>query len=646
MNSKVLIKEGRPLFWPWCAVMLTGVVSLIPPQHNVEWIGLLGFVLGVPLLAALPFGSEFDSRTLSLLMSQPVGRLKIWAAKSCIAVAAVASVILLFAFSPLVTGFLPNPAQRANAVALIVAVVASATFWTLIARSTIGGIALSVGTALLISGFSSLLTGIGANSLFFAVHFTMISVTPLLCYAGLMFWLGERTLARYQVTGTMAGSDLLTTGTNVMLGVFSNRARSNPSRPVLNLIHKELRLLRPVWLLTVLSGLAWTCFAYVELHQKKQVSALPLPVVAVGIASAAIVAILAGCLSLGEEKTSGTYAWHRTLPVSVARQWLIKFIVGLGVSLICAGVLPELLMLAGRHFYAAAFAMDDRQFQVFWLLSMLFITVLSFWCACAVNGTVSAVVWVAPILGFVALASEIGNQAGMRLDDLLVSKFGFFGNLHFDIVIASLGGGSNLLIYRIPGSTAPNWELMLIWGPVLILALIQSYRLFGKPISGSALSIVRKLLPLAILAFGFSLFVFGLPTLANEAAAHVFSPLFYTDGGIQHALSNSATRESAQPLQFTQEDLNKLYPFRGNSLLWLQGAKVTVIPDTVHPTTCCNAGRAWNPHTVWNYTAVIHLASGANLNFAMEPRQDNPAGIPWLTASVRWPNGKETIIRR
>ena len=648
MNTRVLVKEARPLFWPWCAVVLTGLVSLIRPLHSIDWIGLLGIVLGIPLLATLPFGNEFQNRTLSLLLSQPVGRARIWIEKSCLAFVAVASAVLILAFSPLFAETLPDHGQQVHALALILAVLASATFWTLIARSTIGGIALSVGTVLLVAGFSSLAAGIGANSFFFMTHFTSISTTPLLCYAGLMLWLGERTLARYQVTGTMAGDDLLTTGSNALLGAFSNRARSNPARPVGNLIHKELRLLRPVWLITVLAASAWTCFALVELlRQQKTVETLPVGIIAFAISSALIIAILAGCLSLGEEKTSGTYAWHRTLPISAARQWLIKLFVALFVSFICAGLIPVLLLIAGRHFFPSAFAIEDASFQLVWLLAALLLTLLSFWCACAVDGTVTAVVWVVPILALVMLTPQIADWAGVRLAYSLVSRFDIFANFRFTAFLSSLSSDHHLY------DMVKSPDLLIFWLPSLVVALIQSYGLFRAPIRDGARSVARKLLPLIVLGLLCNFFAYGFVGLSYQASWQVWASISSIDRAIQKELSNSTNREVTQPLQLSADDLKKLIPFGSPASHWLHDATFTIVPDKAHPTTCCESknlrvfsgiNRLTGP--LWNYTATAHLASGAVIAFSFEPRAEAPTGVPIFEVRVRW-SGKtsEQILR-
>src|SRR5438552_3077704 len=102
-----LFKEGRTLFWPWCAVTSAGAVPMLllafsnhgvnlwpgfNPRHGAALdVSLAGFVLGIPLLATLPFGSEFQHRTVSVLLSQPVNRMAIWAEKLAVTIVAALS---------------------------------------------------------------------------------------------------------------------------------------------------------------------------------------------------------------------------------------------------------------------------------------------------------------------------------------------------------------------------------------------------------------------------------------------------------------------------------------------------------------------------------------------------------------------------
>src|SRR5260370_34213639 len=126
----------------------------------------------------------------------------------------------------------------------------------------------------------------------------------------------------------MAGDDLGVGGSSVMPEALAGLSRSRPTGAVLNLIRKELRLLRPVWLISFLSLVyltLLTTFRFLllresaDLHLEGVQLVLYTPV----ILFTPLIAILAGGLSLCADTTSGTQSWHITLPVSAALPSLV-----------------------------------------------------------------------------------------------------------------------------------------------------------------------------------------------------------------------------------------------------------------------------------------------------------------------------------
>jgi hypothetical protein len=332
-----ILKEARPLVWPWCAVTIAGVLSHVQPLHSIAEISTAGFFIGIPLLAALPLGNEFQHRTLPLLLSQPIGRMEIWGEKLSVTVVAVLSAALVFFFGLRGTAPLLDLQESVFAGAWIIATLASATFWTLLARSTLGGVALNIAVpSFIIFAWPNLFLDWDRGTLYLSpATLTVVSIA-VFCYASVILWLGRRTLARFQVRGGMAGDDLLMAGPNVMPGALAGWFRCLPTGAFLNLIRKELRLLRPLWLITLLSVLGWTYLTMFRLvPERGSTRDLPAAVVML-LLSPLIIALLAGSLSLGEERTSGTHSWHMTLPVSARRQWLIKLFVALFAGILCA----------------------------------------------------------------------------------------------------------------------------------------------------------------------------------------------------------------------------------------------------------------------------------------------------------------------
>src|SRR5208282_722498 len=202
-----LLKEARSLFWPWCAVSVVGLLPLfrhpwdsrfvLPqfPYWVVENISSMGFFFGIPLLAALSFGNEFQHRTISLLLSQPVRRMEIWGEKLSVMIAAVVSAALVFGLGWR-EALQHDPEFWVVGGAWVIGILASAAYWSLVARSLLGGLALNAGVHSLI-----LIVKINLPYWFPGIsHLSPAETTTahragafvLLCYACVMVWLGRR----------------------------------------------------------------------------------------------------------------------------------------------------------------------------------------------------------------------------------------------------------------------------------------------------------------------------------------------------------------------------------------------------------------------------------------------------------------------
>jgi ABC-type transport system involved in multi-copper enzyme maturation permease subunit len=640
-NTRIL-KEARPLFWPWCAVALAGAVPLVRPLHSLEWISPIGLFLGIPLLATLSLGNEFQHRTLSLLLSQPVGRMEIWGEKMSVTLVAVLSAVLVFSLSLRAAPFQPDPQNLALAGAWIIATIASATFWTLFTRSTLGGVALNIAVLLFIIialNIAYWLSGLLYLSMAYAI-IVPTGTFVFLCYAGAMFWLGRRTLARFQATGGTAGDDLLMAGPDVMPVALAGWFHCRPTGAVLNLIRKEFRLLRPVWIITLLYVLGWTCVTLFRMVPERG-SNKEFPVVgAMLIVFSTLIAVLAGSLSLGEEKTSGTHAWQLTLPVSARRQWFIKLCMALFAGLVGAALLPILVLIAGGFLFGSPFLFVDPQTgMVWWLLGVSLLTFAAFWCACAVNGTVRAVLWVFPVMIALGFAGNFGNRVAHELVDFVFSsRFNPFANFRFAWAVARVVNGHFRLLSLL---VAPMMYATLVGGPVLLLALVQSYRLFRAQFQGSTRTVVRNLLPLAMLVFlcGVSLTAFN--SSLQRGGGEVSMLVAATSRAIQKTLPAAAKLDATRPLQLTDDDVARAFPFPlpEGTRRWLRNARITVTSDKAHPSGFyCVEDPRWS--TYCYYSATIHLADGTNLTELHEPMKDRELPFGRYSVYVHWPGAK------
>jgi polyhydroxybutyrate depolymerase len=522
-----LRKEARALFRPWCGVVILCALPLFHLSNALTETSVAFCYLGIPMLATLSLGHEFQHCTFSLLLSQPVSRLEIWGEKMSVAIIAVVSASLVFCIGWRST-FQQDPKLWVFAGIYLIATVPSATFWTLFTRSTIGGFLLNgIFPYILILVYWEEIFGVNPTPTP-SITGLWITAFAALCYAGVMLWLGGRKLARFQVAGGMAGDDLLMAGSSVMPEALAGLLRSRPTGAVLNLIRKELRLLRPLWLISFLSLVYLTGLTLFRfLHLRDTAAPFPEGVYVVlytpVILFSPLIAILAGSLSLWEEKTSGTQSWHLTLPVSARRQWLIKLAVAVFTGLVCAVLLPVLVMVVLGSIFGTPFRFVDQamvgltiaggsiglaggslfgflfmfvnQTVPGLLLTALLLTVAAFWCACAVNGTVRAVLWYVPAIGAALLAGRCGGWMAPKLVDLFVSRFDPFRDFRFINAI------SNLHIQFFFALATPLRVVTVLLVPTLLIAVIQSYRLFREQVQDSILLVIRNLLPLAITAF-------------------------------------------------------------------------------------------------------------------------------------------------
>src|SRR6266481_3319447 len=129
-----LIKEARALLLPWCVACLAGILPLTHPPRWMAGFNELGFFFGIPLLAVLPFGNEFQYGTLSLLLSQPVDRMVIWREKMGVTVVAVLTASLIFSFSWWMAAIQVEPHIVALVALGVIVSITSANYWTLTAK--------------------------------------------------------------------------------------------------------------------------------------------------------------------------------------------------------------------------------------------------------------------------------------------------------------------------------------------------------------------------------------------------------------------------------------------------------------------------------------------------------------------------------
>lgn len=584
MNAKStrILKEARAIFWPWCAVLIVGGLALFQQQpryivfgSNVTEIGLIFCILVILLLPTLSFGSEFQHRTLPLLLTQPVNRMEIWGEKVMVAVAAVLSAALVVSYG-WQTVFQHDPKPFVFFGALIITSVPSATYWTLLARSTLGGLVLSwmVPYAIGVAAWLNLPKRIqetGDLSSPAAIPMVATAVIALIIYSGVMLWLGRRALARFQVAGGMAGNDLLMAASEVMPEVLTGWLRCRPTEPLRNLVRREIRLLRSLWPLCAISVAAWifnVTFQLIPQGPERPSNVAFFAFVITIFLGVVLVAILAGTLSQGEEKNWGTHAWHMTLPVSASTQWLMKLAVAVSASVLFAALLPMAVLLVGGWMRGSLWMYMSPKLLWVWPTEIALITLAAFWCSCVVKGTVRAALWLFPVMMGLFVAGRTGGWfaelIGSSGSGIVQTAVGWLDPIRFA-----------RLLQLYAGAFPEESVVAIMLAPMFAFALIQSHRLFREEAEESKLYVLRRLTPLLGLCltgvFVFSLFV----ECAMEAWRQQDRILRETHAAIEE-LRPPANLPSEGLQLLTANDLEKAVPLSGPTRAWLRDSRIDV----------------------------------------------------------------------
>lgn len=581
-----LMKEARAMFWPWCAVVMVALVSPLATQLNSFVLGeadIIGFYLGIPLLAVIAFGNEFQHRTASLLLAQPVDRAQIWREKLTVTLAAAVSASLVYYLVSRPT-FERNPYDWVFAAAFFTTIVGSATFWVLIARTTAGAVVLNIAVqGLIVGGGFGLGQFILASSRSLAAAFSISAFGLLVAigYATLMLWLGRRKLIRFQVAGEIGGHDLLSAQHHAMTAPLTRPFHWQRNSPTLHLIRKEMRFLRPIWTLT--AGVAATLLVLSRLMPLFSPDTRTLVTLAGDVAllmHLMLATVLAGSLSMGEERQLGTHSFNLTSPGPLPLQWLIKFLSAVSASLASAVVVVVAAypIIAPQfpsylHTGVQAFLRDRDTVNLFALV--LAATLVAFWCACAVDGTIRAASWTLPLVFAVTTAASAGGA---------LPYIEPFREVLGQVVLKMHPFPLSPRLEAIADWNYSNTPLVLI--PTAALAIFQSYQFFKRERQESSQSIFRRLISLCGIAF---LCAF-LPDALNSYVRVIYSQQSTTinevTAAVQRLQVDTAQLDAGHSIPVSLEDLSKVYPLSRISRAWLPATSISIYPMPAKPIPC------------------------------------------------------------
>jgi hypothetical protein len=501
-----LAKELRALILPWSVALV--IAFLIPlanfffALHFIEGAFFMFLFMivtftffGVLLaIAALPFGSEFQHRTFPLLLSQPIRRSRLWQQKLMAASIALASSILVLTVAQWIAqaaanfiiqtrggevGKLNAPWEMVlSCCALLLPTLGSVGFWTLLCRSTLGGMVFTAFAQLIVLGLFAFVVEQFDKSDTDLVFFAVVGII----YGAIFFLLSWRKFSHLELgslsTDAQAGSESL------FVGLRLNWLRCASANGLANLIRKEFRLQMPIFVIAAILCAFWVLI-YLLLILQPSRQTIPEIIFALTIgAYIPLIALLAGCLSLGEGKNLGITAWHLTFPVSIRRQWAVRFAVGF-VTWLCLGlVFPFLLTSLGLAIGKTLRSAEVE--SVGWLTIALggsFLFVTSFWAITLTTNAIRAVI------GSLAIFAAVCSSAALAIwtVTLLFGTFAIFGLyaylLSVLLVILPVFLAQSLRQYRSlqssPGIALKHSAILVALTFVVVLACFLLLCVFG-----------------------------------------------------------------------------------------------------------------------------------------------------------------------
>ena len=337
-------KEIRALLPLWLGSVAMVWAGGLPDAARLFFrAGFVMYVLGSLALGALSVGHEYTSRTLPLLLSVPSSRRRLFAIKTSVLF------IMLVVLAVMALARLPvAPAGREMQDTAIVGGMSFlgaaflAPWLTMVCRNPIAGalFALSIPAGLLVGSevFSIVLLGqVGTPA---AERFRMeIFWSGMLLVSAIGGFCGWRTFLKLQVIDGPPADLVLPRWLSRSNTASPAQGFQNSSR-VWVLLCKELHLQQ---LTFMVSGLYICGWAAILLTWHSTTMTIDQLFLILTVVHGGTIALLAGSLASAEERQLGTLDSQIVLPMSAARQWLIKCGVVFGLVVVLGLALPALL---------------------------------------------------------------------------------------------------------------------------------------------------------------------------------------------------------------------------------------------------------------------------------------------------------------
>ena len=409
MNAR-LIKETRDLLPMFAGTLpLIVVPTLIWPPAGFGY-----FALGVAcvVMAGSSFGSEFQNRTLTLLLSQPIARSVIWREKMLVLGTGIVTSLMALLLSLVVSGPVSGRVEWLTLALIPLCAFCGAPFWTLSLRQSIAGMVSTVSAPCgIVAVYALVVEELGGNE---PAALATAVVLLLLIYCAVVYWLGYAKFKRLEDVDSPSRELGLPAGLEAFLTRPLTRVSSRFRGPFAALLKKEFCLQQISFLL---AGL-FVLIAVVGFCLVKR-----FPEVATGIVGgdlvlyALILPLIAGAICVAEEKGWGIAEWHLTLPPSALKQWSAKMLAALGTSLVLGLVLPAAVFLVAEPLFnhsGARTALPPVFAILSWVLGQMLVTSMAVYAATFARNTLQAILAALVILiasgGALWLAIYVGHH--------------------------------------------------------------------------------------------------------------------------------------------------------------------------------------------------------------------------------------------
>jgi hypothetical protein len=327
----IAVKEMRALLPVWIAAAVAITAAGLSGPRNHEF-GLMALGFGSAALGAQSIGHEYTSRTLTLLLAQPVSRRRVLVLKLAVL---TLMLLALAAFATMTLLTVQVPEDRLWLWLSMLNALCLAPLLTIVCRTPIAGVVFTGGAPVWVVALSGV-------------------VTPRMLWTMVLAVCVAAAVASWRVFMRLEAIDGRGSEFEMprLFRAASNtaRARVHPGRhPFWQLVKKELHLQQmafavgavwvAIWVAVFTLGPMLPTFAAFSVEV---VSAL------YGV----LLALLIGALASAEERQLGTLEWQMLQPLAAWQQWVVKVGTALALAAVLSFALP--VMLASRKIGATA----------------------------------------------------------------------------------------------------------------------------------------------------------------------------------------------------------------------------------------------------------------------------------------------------